>query len=123
MDSINIPIDDNLIENFTDEARQELENQSKLIVTNLINEAIVLEAQRRKMVGKPIIQKIDVTRAVLFPDNKGKPWWKKVLHGLVPVLSLLPGYIYSNYNTVASDLICLVIVIIVVLLTIYLIED
>lgn len=125
--NITIPIEEKLLENFSDEARQELENQSKEILTNLINEAILLEAQRRKMVGKPIVQKIDVTRAVLFPEladekNNKKPWWKKVLHGVVPGLSFLPGVIYKPDN-LYTHIACLVIIIIVVLLTVYLMED
>lgn len=124
---ITIPINQTLIDKFEEEAIQELVNNTTVYVTQRIEEAKILESTRRKGVGTPLVRKIDVQQAFLFPQLldkqvKGKPWWKKILHGLVPGLSFIPGFIYSH-DTIWSDAVCMVIIVIVVLLTAYLIGD
>ena len=125
---IEIPIDSTSLENFEDEAIQKIVNNTTVYVTNIIKEATLLESSRRKGVGKPLVREHDVQKALFLfeqnevQDDKRKPWWKKVLHGVVPVLSILPGLIYPKHSN-WSDVACLLIVIIVVLITVYLIED
>ena len=122
---INFSIDDQLTENFSEGAHQELERQAIDFVKKLINEAILMEADRRKVDGQQEITQMDVLKAAMFPEfaeKKKKPWWKKASHAAVAVLSIISGYLFSCQTTISYIAVYLILIVIVVLI-IYLMED
>ena len=96
-----IKIDDNRVHDFSERAKQELLNQSEMMVFDLIDEVCRVEEGRREGSRSEITQS-DVVEAVRRSTKRihhhKKKWWEILLQVLSPSLFGIAGFVYDKQN-------------------------
>lgn len=111
---MNIEINEESLNGFSDSAKSEFSTQSNLLISNLIHEICLCEFERREANTDKEITKADVIEGALYFRKKRrrkKSKFKLFLQCLCPTLSAVAGFIFdkNNMNFVIASFVCLII--------------
>ena len=93
--NIEFEIQDEKVQNLSDNAKEELIQLSKKYTEDILDEASRIEASRRNPgagseITSTIIKEADFYQK-RFSINKNKPWWIKIIHIIGFIATLITG--------------------------------
>ena len=94
---INIPS----LDHFSEGAKNEFKTQAEKLIQDLVSETYRVETARREANAEQEVIQMDVIDAVRQSRRFNpivKKWWYKGCQILVPILSLIPGFIFDINN-------------------------
>ena len=122
--NISIEIADDKVRFFSEDAKQELNLESKKMIENLIDEACRFEGARRDSTTKQEVTQADVKDAAKYSKRKiqHKKKWVIICKGLCPLLMAIPGFVF-NINNVYFVIIAFIILFIALIINVFLISE
>lgn len=122
---LKIEIKDEIANCFTTDGLQEFQTQSNELVQKFIREIDRVESSGREADKQEFTQVVvrDAARAFRNSSNKSKKkWWYYLLQSILPILSLIPGFIFDKENFI-TIVITMILLPIIAVITFILIRD
>lgn len=116
---LNIPS----LEHFSEGAKKEFKTQAEKLIQDLVNETYRVETARREANADQEVIQVDVIDAVRQSRRFNpvvKKGWYKACQIAVPILSLIPGFIFDK-ESLTLVILAFIIILVVGLLTLVLV--